>query len=192
LERELAFSLWAYTTHEEDALKYITSNTAGATHSYLQGYYFFMQGSQEREAAKQTKDYILARQALERAIHSQQFVAPSNYILAVIAQRENEPERATKLLEAGMAYDPEYSSFYISRAIVHAIQHEINPALDDIENAVKLSVVHCHTVLRSGSDPSHPLSALRDEARFIALTKYCETIEEGFFNWTRAIGAAGS
>ena len=163
LEGELALSLWAYTNKEVVALKYLSNN-----HKYMLGYHYFREGEDA---------YPLAHRALKEAIKRGSFVAPSNYILAVIARLQNEPGKVKHHLEAAMAHDPDYSSAYLERGMMYALQDQTIAALNDIEKAIELSTVHCYSVNRNSTTLTHPLYLLRDEARFKKLKKDCETLE---------------
>jgi tetratricopeptide (TPR) repeat protein len=169
-EHELALSLWAYTNREEIALKYLARNS-----KYMLGYYYFRQS---REPVEEASHYAaLARRALNQSIAEGSFVAPSHYILAVMARGENDLSEARGQLEDAIAYDPDYSSAYQERALLHALQGQQSLALSDLERAVELSSVHCYSVNRNSTDPSHPLYLLRDESRFVRLKGYCEALE---------------
>lgn len=179
LERELAFSLWAYSNGEEPALKYLTSKGKASTNSYLLGYWYLRKGN-----------VILAKQKFQEAIGRGEFVAPSEYFLALMEEKQAEDQRqveyhlgrAKVYLKTGVDYDPKYSSLFVSRAIIHAMQHETQAALDDIETAVNLSPVHCYTVIRNGPDPHHPLNSLYNEPRFKDLLTVCNAYERDDLN----------
>jgi hypothetical protein len=173
LEAELALSLWAYTNKEVVALKYLASN-----HKYMLGYHYFREANNEQLAHDAPKHNRLAHDALKGAIKKGSFVAPSNYILAVMARLRNDLGAVKQYVEAALAYDPDYSSAYLERGMMHALQSEPSAALNDIEKAVELSTVHCYSINRNSTMLTHPLYLLRDQPRFEALRKDCEIREK--------------
>jgi len=165
LERELAFALWAYSNREEPALKYLSSD-----HKYVLGYYYF-----------RDKKYDEAMAEFNDAIRRGEFVAPSKYMLAVITHLKNNDLSQTKeFLKQGITYDPEFSSLYLQRGILHAHQREPADAISDLNKAVDLSRVHCYTILRNAGDSQHPLNRLKDNPSFIELKDKCEKLEKTF------------
>jgi tetratricopeptide (TPR) repeat protein len=161
LEREFSFVLWAYASHEVSALRYLSSK-----HKYMLGYYHFRQGN-----------HAAAERLLKEAVEQRDFVAPSTYILAVMARLKNQLTNANQLLEVGIAYDPEYSSPYVERGMVHALLGQADAAINDISKAVSLSGVHCFTVNRNIIQPEHPLYLLRNHPRVATLKAMCEKSE---------------
>jgi hypothetical protein len=168
LERELALNLWAYSNKEERALKYLTSHQSSSTNSYLLGYYYFQHGN----------DLMAARQ-FHTAISHGEFVAPSHYVLAMMSIKDDpDLEHAKNDVQAGLDYDADYSSLYVARALIHAMQHEMGAAFKDLDTAVDDSGIHCYTV-ENGTNPNHPLNILRDAPNFPTLQKKCDAIEKG-------------
>lgn len=163
LEAELALSLWAYTNKEVVALKYLANN-----HKYMLGYHYF-----------RDKENALANRALNEAIKKGSFVAPSHYILAVMARLEDDLAKGTHHLDAALTYDPDYSSAYLERGMMRALKNEpLAAALGDVEKAVEMSAVHCYSINRNSTTLTHPLYRLRDEPRFQKLKNDCEVIEK--------------
>lgn len=162
LETEIALSLWAYKSNEEVALTYLARN-----HKYLLGYHLF-----------RANEPGAAQHALQSAIAKGSFVAPSHYILAVMARQAKDMKKVKLHIDAALTYDPGYSSAYLERGLMHALQSNPEAALNDIEEAVRLHEVHCYTVNRNAGTPSHPLYALKDEPRFQQVKDRCESIEK--------------
>jgi len=170
LERDLAFSLWAYTSEELPALKYL----ANSRHKYVLGYYYFKHD-------KIWGNKILAQDAFKESIEGGDFVAPSKYLLAVMARLKKPMDltEVRELLESGIAYDPDYSSLYVERGILRTLQTEPKAAIDDLRRAVDLNKVHCYTITRNSVQPDHPLSRLQQETSFKSLKEDCEVRERG-------------
>jgi hypothetical protein len=96
-----------------------------------------------------------------------------------MARLQNDLGKVQYHLEAAMAHDPDYSSAYLERGMMYALQNQPLAALNDIEKAVDLSTVHCYSVNRNSTMLTHPLYLLRDEPRFQKLKKDCESLEKG-------------
>jgi Tfp pilus assembly protein PilF len=131
------------------------------------GYHYFRAGQN-----------ALARLALTEAVKKESFTAASHYILADMARQENDLDKVKRHVDAAIAYDPEYSSAYLERGLLHALKNEPSAALSDIETAVDLSMVHCYSINRNSETPTHPLYLLRNEPRFQKMKADCETLEK--------------
>ncbi len=187
LEGALALSLWAFANREEIALRYLTSNSESTapTNPYLLGYYYLREGLLHSKL----DDIVLAKDKFEVAIGNGTFVAPSHYLLAVVEQKKaedrtlGENERKDHLknamdsLKKGMDYDSNFSSLYVGRAMVSAMQDQTEAALADLEKAVSLSKIHCYTVNRNAPDQQHPLHRLYTDPRFQHLLTECRIYE---------------
>lgn len=130
-EREMAIALWAYTDHQKEALRILT-----ADYPYILAYYRFKRG-----------EFDAARLKLDQAIDRDHFTAPAYYIRAVLNRIEGgDPATSLELVEKGVAYDPQFSSLYIERAILRIGRGEVEEAVEDAARAVVLSEVHCLSV----------------------------------------------
>jgi hypothetical protein len=165
-EHELALSLWAYTDHQEIALRYLAKSS-----TYMLGYYYF-----------RAHEFAPARRALNESIAEGSFVAPAHYILAVMARTTPDPterdlNEAMRQVDAALAYDPNYSSAHQERGLLFALRGQRSLALDEIQTAVRISTIHCYSVIRKSQDDTDPFYLLRNEPRFIRLRRECEELE---------------
>lgn len=173
----MALSLWALSNNREPALKYLTTNSSPSNaqaNPFLLGYQHL------RNALNygSLDDLVLAKAKLLEAIDQHSYVAPSYYFLAFMEERQGEDQsldhdklndhlkHAMEYLNEGIAYDPKFSSLYLSRALVYVLQDKTEAALDDLVTATKRSWVHCLTIIENGPKQSHPLSRISREPRF--------------------------
>ena len=104
--------------------------------------------------------------------------APLDELLAVMARLQNNLGKVKDHVEAAITHDADYSSAYLERGMMYALQSDPSAALNDIEKAVELSIVHCYSINRNSTTHTHPLYLLRNEPRYQKLKADCEIREK--------------
>lgn len=133
-EREVAFALWAFAEQRPNALEKLTVD-----YPYLYGYYHFKKDTPE--------DHRIARGHFRNSLARGLFIAPANYILAVMTPRDgNNDAVIRKHLEDGIRYDQNYSPLYVARALEAIRARDYVRAVADFRTAVDQVPVHCLTI----------------------------------------------
>lgn len=135
-EREVAFALWAFAEKRPNALEILTKD-----YPYLYGYFYFKKNT--------PRDYGIARNYLRNSLARKLYVAPANYVLAVMTRLELGNaglKEARTLVDAGIAHDPQYSPLYVERALEASFARDYKRASTDFRIAVDEALVHCLTL----------------------------------------------